>query len=85
MCGKPKPHKDFRRDYFRGGNAPASLKQQQPKHSLRPAGSHFRGGNAPASLKRLRPGYRAGSPRGFPGWKRPGLIEASLRRIPYSL
>ena len=24
--GKPKPHKEFRRDYFRGGNAPASLK-----------------------------------------------------------
>ena len=25
-CGKPKPHREFRRDYFRGGNAPASLK-----------------------------------------------------------
>ncbi len=25
--GKPKPHREFRRDYFRGGNAPASLKQ----------------------------------------------------------
>ena len=25
--GKPKPHKEFRRDYFRGGNAPASLKR----------------------------------------------------------
>ena len=24
--GKPKPHREFRRDYFRGGNAPASLK-----------------------------------------------------------
>lgn len=27
-CGKPKPHREFRRDYFRGGNAPASLKQE---------------------------------------------------------
>ena len=25
-CGKPKPHREFRRDYFRGGNTPASLK-----------------------------------------------------------
>ena len=25
--GKPKPHKEFRWDYFRGGNAPASLKR----------------------------------------------------------
>ena len=24
---KPKPHKEFRWDYFRGGNAPASLKR----------------------------------------------------------
>ena len=51
--GKPKPHREFRRDYFRGGNAPASLKL----HSLRPAQS---------------------SCAEFPGWKRPGLIEAVL-------
>ena len=24
--GKPKSHREFRKDYFRGGNAPASLK-----------------------------------------------------------
>ena len=50
--GKPKPHREFRRDYFRGGNAPASLK-----------------------LKRLL--AAVADMLAFPGWKRPGLIEAS--------
>ena len=49
--GKPKPHREFRWDYFRGGNAPASLKQA--KHP-----------------------YTHPHDRIFPGWQRPGLIEA---------
>ena len=48
--GKPKLHREFHRDYFRGGNAPASLK---------------------------RYGAVVVRPELFPGWKRPGLIEAS--------
>ena len=41
----------------------------------------FRGGNAPASLKRdtWSPPYGP-TIRTFPGWKRPGLIEASSSR-----
>ena len=50
-CGKPKSHKEFRRNYFRGGNAPASLKLL--KQAIYPT-----------------------SRDAFPGWKRPGLIEA---------
>ena len=58
--GKPKPHREFRRDYFRGGNAPASLKLA---------------GIVLPCLWVER----------FPGWKRPGLIEASWHRTALSL
>ena len=49
--GKPKAHKEFRGVYFRGGNAPASLKHGDDE---------------------LNDDFILG----FPGWKRPGLIEA---------
>ena len=53
--GKPKPHREFRRDYFRGGNAPASLKHAMDRAVLVEGNDapNFRGGNAPASLKLL--------------------------------
>ena len=74
--GKPKQHREFRRDYFRGGNAPASLKQHIGRRGVRGV-RDFRGGNAPASLKRHAGVGDVSLHPQFPGWKRPGLIEAS--------
>ena len=69
--------------HFRGGNAPASLKPDQYQMGSTCqnfAESYFRGGNAPASLKLGAHGGADSRPspsvRQFPGWKRPGLIEA---------
>ena len=77
-----KPLQQIRREtqarYFRGGNAPASLKLDDAAVG-RLVSRDFRGGNAPASLKLAvrRPSNREGHAP-FPGWQRPGLIEARL-------
>ena len=42
---------------------------------------NFRGGNAPASLKHVERRGRRNSKVKFPGWKRPGLIEADRKRF----
>ena len=70
--------REFRRDYFRGGNAPASLKRFMTAHNAEATVIHFRGGNAPASLK-LRTRMALLSPdrrRYFRG----GNAPASLKR-----
>ena len=62
---------------FRGGNAPASLKPQRKRPRIKSVVADFRGGNAPASLKLVRGIEGARGRYLFPGWKRPGLIEAT--------
>ena len=77
--GKPKPHREFRRDYFRGGNAPASLKQVVNALQDLVRGE-FPGWKRPGLIEASKLREENGLLELFPGWKRPGLIEAySLR------
>ena len=62
-------------EYFRGGDAPASLKLQDGLF-LEVLGEYFRGGDAPASLKHHSFILAGRTTALFPGWRRPGLIEA---------
>ncbi len=46
--------------------------------------NNFRGGNAPASLKHEYAEMEFFSEGQFPGWKRPGLIEARVEEKYFS-
>ena len=78
--GKPKLHREFHRDYFRGGNAPASLKpgcNGPRKTGIGP----FPGWKRPGLIEAVIVAMSETIVIGFPGWKRPGLIEAIQSRV----
>ena len=50
-CGKPKPHKEFRRDKFPGWQRPGLIEARSQLTSCPSSTPNFRGGNASASLK----------------------------------
>lgn len=81
-CGKPKPHREFRRDYFRGGNTPASLKPALHRSSsagrIRFPGWQRSGLIEASGIRFSRP-QRGSS---FPGWHAPASLKHNSVRFP---
>ena len=60
---------------------PLAKRVENPSPTGSCEGTNFRGGNAPASLKHRTTIQSDTLTSRFPGWKRPGLIEAGIGAV----